>query len=349
MPQFKRLIFRLREEASDQTCNFSIQLCTSSISIVFRRTQFRHYQPRRLRLANITTSHRGQLTFMQKIILSLASSQYSVGPYKMRDVFAATNNDNSPLNGLVTSAKPITPPSGMPVTPAKRAHPHRALKGQTPHTPLVLIGTPIGTPIVITMSETPITHVSNSLGCPSRQCRLQFACSSLDRFQGYSTTPAKDVWVDVLMSSRRSPRFGMPRSWTLNSLSLIKSRWTLSSLSSRIGANLLLSNLPVAETQYWDTPAAVEIKHSSAQAKPLQLPRSQNAHFQSRLRTPPHQQQVKGRSGIICGLWSTLPCPGEDDDESSCDLRLAEIGAHLSNQVRGTFEDPTSRTAVFMM
>jgi hypothetical protein len=43
----------------------------------------------------------------------------------------------------------------MPVTPAKRAHPHRALKGQTPHTPLVLIGTPIGTPIVITKSETP--------------------------------------------------------------------------------------------------------------------------------------------------------------------------------------------------
>ncbi|THW38070.1 hypothetical protein D6C76_02943 [Aureobasidium pullulans] len=163
------------------------------------------------------------------------------------------------------SAKPITSPSGMPVTPAKRAHPHRALKGQTPHTPLVLIGTPIGTPIVITMSETPITHVS------------------------------------------------------------------------------------IAETQYWDTPAAVEIKQSSAQAKPLQLPRSQNAHFQSRLRTPPHQQQVKGRSGIICGLWSTLPCPGEDDDESSCDLRLAKIGAHLSNQVRGTFEDPTSRTAVFMM
>ncbi|THY55525.1 hypothetical protein D6C97_05398 [Aureobasidium pullulans] len=40
---------------------------------------------------------------MQKRILSLASSQYSVGPYKMRDAFAATDNDNSPLNGL---AKP---------------------------------------------------------------------------------------------------------------------------------------------------------------------------------------------------------------------------------------------------
>ncbi|THW82604.1 hypothetical protein D6D15_10104 [Aureobasidium pullulans] len=280
MPQFKRLIFRLREEASDQTCNFSIQLCTSSISVVFRRTQFRHHQHRRLRLANITTSHRGQLTFMQKRILSLASSQHSVGPYKMRDVFAATNNDNSPLNGLCRTFFQASR------WPSPKAGPLR---------------------------------LKDSLGCPSRQCRLQFACSSLGRFQGYSTTPAKDVWVDVLMSSRRSPRFGMPRSWTLNSLSLIKSRWTLSSLSSRIGANLLLSNLPVAETQYWDTPAAVEIKQSSAQVKPLQLPRSQNAHFQSRLRTPPHQQQVKGRSGIICGLWSTLPCPGEDDDESASD------------------------------
>ena len=111
-----------------------------------------------------------------------------------------------------------------------------------------------------------------------------------------------------MMSSRRSPRFGMPRSWTLNSLSLIKSRWTLSSLSSRIGANLLLSNLPVAETQYWDTPAAVEIKQSSAQAKPLQLPRSQNAHFQGC--APPHiSSRSKDRvaSSAGCGRLYRVP------------------------------------------
>jgi hypothetical protein len=41
---------------------------------------------------------------MQKRILSLASSQYSVGPYKMRDAFAATDNDDSPLNGLVSTS-----------------------------------------------------------------------------------------------------------------------------------------------------------------------------------------------------------------------------------------------------
>ncbi|THX22877.1 hypothetical protein D6D12_08813 [Aureobasidium pullulans] len=89
---------------------------------------------------------------MQKRILSLASSQYSVGPYKMRDAFAATDNDNSPLNGLASR------------WPSPKAGPLR---------------------------------LKDSLGCPSRQCRLQFACSSLGRFQGYSTTPAKDAKPEV--------------------------------------------------------------------------------------------------------------------------------------------------------
>ncbi|TIA33092.1 hypothetical protein D6C78_07777 [Aureobasidium pullulans] len=211
------------------------------------------------------------------------------------------------------SAKPFTPPPGMAVTPAKRAHSHRALKGQTPHTPLVLIGTPIGIPIVITKSETAITHVSSehsarifsqasrwpslkagplrskdSFGCPSRQCRLQFACSSLGRFQGYSTTPAEDVWVDVQQAKPE-----------------IRNAQIVDVEQSEPGQ--VEMNIEQSSVQDWGKPAVVQssnrrdsrLGHTCCRqdrtvfrsGKPLQLPRSQNAHFQGC--APPHQQQVK--------------------------------------------------------
>ncbi|THY25314.1 hypothetical protein D6D01_05109 [Aureobasidium pullulans] len=278
------------------------------------------------------------------------------GDVEMHDVSAATSTDGSPLNDLSharvnsifsASAKPFTPPSSMlvpssmtpssalpitsamapPITPAKRAPPHRALKGQTPQTPLV----PVNTPIVTTKPETPITHVlsdhsaapspkrragpHSKLGPHAQKARSSVPATSVDSSSpvqvsvaSKATTPAKDAWVDVQQAKPE------PETWLeVQDAQIVdveqsepdqvemdieqsSIQATLGSSAQDWGTPAVFQSSPVAETQDWSTPAAVKVEQSSPQPKPLQQtaapevvpePPTPNAAH------PPHQQQVK--------------------------------------------------------
>ncbi|THX41292.1 hypothetical protein D6D10_02848 [Aureobasidium pullulans] len=261
------------------------------------------------------------------------------GDVEMHDVSAATSTDGSPLNDpshprvnsiFSASAKPFTPPSTMivsssmapssalpitstmapPITPAKRAPPHRALKGQTPQTPLV----PVNTPIVATKPETPITRVlsdhsaasspkrragpHSKLGPHAQKARSSVPATSVDSSSpvqvsvaSKATTPAKDVWVDVQQAKPE------PETWVeVQDAQIVDVE---QSEPEQVERDIEQSSIQAtlgSSAQDWGTPAAVKVEQSSPQPKPLQQtaapevvpepPTPKAAH-------PAHQQQAK--------------------------------------------------------
>ncbi|THZ28722.1 hypothetical protein D6C89_02438 [Aureobasidium pullulans] len=266
------------------------------------------------------------------------------GDVEMHDVSAATSTDGSPLNDpshprvnsiFSASAKPFTPPSTMivsssmapssalpitstmapPITPAKRAPPHRALKGQTPQTPLV----PVNTPIVATKPETLITHrragPHSKLGPHAQKARSSVPATSVDSSSpvqvsvaSKATTPAKDVWVDVQQVKPEPETWVEVKDAQIVDVEQPESEQaemdieqssiqaTLGSSAQDWGTPAVVQSTPVIETQEWGTPAAVKVEQSSPQPKPLQQtaapevvpepPTPKAAH-------PAHQQQAK--------------------------------------------------------
>ncbi|THZ08014.1 hypothetical protein D6C91_10178 [Aureobasidium pullulans] len=278
------------------------------------------------------------------------------GDVEMHDVSAATSTDGSPLNDpshprvnsiFSASAKPFTPPSTMivsssmapssalpitstmapPITPAKRAPPHRALKAQTPQAPPA----PVDTPIVATKPETLITHVlsdhsaapspkrragpHSKLGPHAQKARSSVPATSVDSSSpvqvsvtSKATTPAKDVWVDVQQVKPEPETWVEVKDAQIVDVEQPESEQaemdieqssiqaTLGSSAQDWGTPAVVQSTPVAETQEWGTPAAVKVEQSSPQPKPLQqtaAPEVVPEPPTPKAAHPAHQQQAK--------------------------------------------------------
>ena len=213
-----------------------------------------------------------------------------------------------------SSALPITSTMAPPITPAKRAPPHRALKAQTPQAPPA----PVDTPIVATKPETLITHVlSDHSAAPSPKRRAgphsklgphaQKARSSVPATSVDSSSPVQ-VWVDVQQVKPEPETWVEVKDAQIVDVEQPESEQaemdieqssiqaTLGSSAQDWGTPAVVQSTPVAETQEWGTPAAVKVEQSSPQPKPLQQtaapevvpepPTPKAAH-------PAHQQQAK--------------------------------------------------------
>lgn len=226
-----------------------------------------------------------------------------------------------------SSTLPITSTMAPPITPAKRAPPHRALKAQTPQAPPA----PVDTPIVATKPETLITHVlsdhsaapspkrragpHSKLGPHAQKARSSVPATSVDSSSpvqvsvaSKATTPAKDVWVDVQQVKPEPETWVEVKDAQIVDVEQPESEQaemdieqssiqaTLGSSAQDWGTPAVVQSSPVAETQEWGAPAAVKVEQSSPQPKPLQQTAAPEVVPESptpKAANPAHQQQAK--------------------------------------------------------